>query len=894
MNNKNTYVPYEIEKKWQTKWSDSELFAFDEERALKGKDNFYVLEMLPYPSGKLHMGHVRNYTAGDVVTRFRKMQGYNVLHTIGWDAFGLPAENAAIASNSSPKEWVTQNIEQMKKQLKKLGLSYEWNREISTCDPDYYKHGQSIFIDFLKADLAYQKDSIVNWDPIDQTVLANEQVINGCGWRSKAPVVKKKLKQWFFRISDFSQELLDDLETLDQWPEQVKTMQSNWIGRSQGIEFIFNASLDNISNFAKEVIKNITKVEVFSTRPETLFGCSFAALSPQHQITQSLLEHNEEIKQFVQQCEEEQLNNSESEPEKKGIFAGFYVKHPLSNISIKIDGKEIKTPKIQNIPVYIANFVLSTYGSGAIFGCPAQDKRDMKFAEKYQLPTIQIVNEGSNQTTKMINSFFLDGYDFNLAKQTIIKVLEALKIGTKQINYKLHDWGISRQRYWGCPIPVVYCNKCGTIPEKKANLPIKLPDDVKFSGNGNPLALHPTWKHCKCPQCGQDAERETDTFDTFFESSWYFIRYMSPNLSTAPFSKAIANKMLPVNEYIGGIEHAILHLMYARFFTKALTKIGLLSISEPFKRLTTQGMVCHRAYQAENREWVNPKDVITENGKLVHKETKIKVIDRGVTKMGKSSKNVIDPDDMINVYGADAIRLFILSNTPLDKNIEWSNKSAQHCLHYLTKIWETIMSNLDIIKKYGFIDTEISATDKPVNLITPAENSKLLQVTHETIKEYTKYIENFKFNKAISLLYILHNEIENTLKKTSNNVNNSINKNNQNTAQAIVVLIQLISLFAPHFAQEAWEQCGQKEALITKKWPIYNKNTQQGKNINIGIQINGKLRDSVTVQHTTTVEQYKEIALAKPKIKQTLLNKQVKKIIVVPKRIINIVVTNNI
>ena len=883
----------EIEQKWQQVWDKECAFNFVENNILKKeRKNFYVLEMLPYPSGKLHMGHVRNYTAGDVIARYKKMLGYNVLHPIGWDSFGLPAENAAIENKVKPQDWIDKNISQMKIQLKKMGFSYQWDREISTCDPDYYKHEQAIFIDLLKANLAYQKESIVNWDPVDQTVLANEQVIDGRGWRSKAIVVKKNLKQWFLRISNFSEELLNDLDILNQWPEQVKSMQSNWIGKSQGAEILFNINYEEskeINDQEKEEIKNNSNtINVFTTRPDTIFGCTFVGISINHPIAKILSKNNTAISEFI--GKHNVYIDHEAEYEKEGILTNIYVDHPFNNKEIVLNGNTVQIPKLPKIPVYIANFVLSEYGSGAVFGCPGHDKRDLEFAKKYQIPVIKVVENKNKQSDEkpskkikesiMTQSYFLNNLAPTEAQKIILDVLEENKIGSKSIKYKLHDWGVSRQRYWGCPIPIVNCAKCGIVPEKKENLPIKLPEDIDIIGNSNPLEMHPTWKYCKCPKCGKDAQRETDTFDTFFESSWYFLRYLSPKEKDKPFIKDIAEAMLPVDEYIGGIEHAILHLMYARFFVKALTKIGYVSLKEPFKRLTTQGMVCHRAYKDQKGKWIEPTKVTKKDNKLINIETEEEVIDEGVFKMGKSTKNTIDPDQMIDLYGADSIRLFILSNTPLDKNIEWSNKSAEHSMQYLYKIWNICINNIDSIKKYATKYHEyLSESDN-------SNNSKLISTIHQTIKKYSEYINNFEFNKAIALLHILSNIIEEEIVE----IGKKDTGNNKEIGLALITLITLISPISPHIAEEIWNLAGSKDLIATQKWPKYNQNMIKIRSISIGVQINGKIRDSITVSTNATSEECTETAMNSEKIKKAIEGREIVKIVSIPGKIVSIVV----
>ena len=662
----------ETEQKWQQKWSEAKTFQVFENNDLP---KYYVLEMFPYPSGRIHMGHVRNYTLGDLLARYKKACGFNVMHPMGWDAFGLPAENAAFERNIHPAKWTDQNISTMREQLKAMGLSYDWDRELSTCDPEYYKHEQKMFLDFVKNNLAYRKESWVNWDPVENTVLANEQVIDGKGWRSGAPVEKRLLSQWFLKITEYSDDLLKSIETLERWPDKVKLMQHNWIGRSEGATIFFNINGHD------------DRLEVFTTRPDTIFGASFCAIAANHPIASSLGEADAKLQDFISECNK--LSTSEADietAEKRGYDTGLKVAHPF------LDGCEL--------PIYVANFVLMDYGTGAIFGCPAHDQRDLDFALTYNLPVLPVVlpkNESADefQINKVaytgpgciINSGFLDGLEIEEAKKAVIDALEAKGAGNKKTTYRLRDWGVSRQRYWGCPIPIIHCEDCGIVPVPDEDLPVLLPENVDFEKVGNPLENHPSWKFTKCPSCERDALRETDTFDTFFESSWYFNRFCDAKGEVA-FDQKSAQYWLPVDQYIGGVEHAVLHLLYSRFFTRALRKCGYLNIDEPFDGLMTQGMVCHETYK-DSTGWLFPNQVTkNEAGEFVNSETNENVVLGRVEKMSKSKRNVVDPEAIIESYGADTARLFMLSDSPPERDLEWTEAGVDGAWRYLNKTLE--------------------------------------------------------------------------------------------------------------------------------------------------------------------------------------------------------------
>ncbi|HSZ11507.1 MAG TPA: leucine--tRNA ligase, partial [Rhizomicrobium sp.] len=702
------YDARKSESQWQAEWNARGIFAAKNDYA---RPKCYVLEMFPYPSGRIHMGHVRNYTMGDVIARFKRAQGFNVLHPMGWDAFGLPAENAARDKGINPRDWTYDNIAAMRDQLKLMGLSIDWSREFATCDPAYYRHQQALFIDFFKAGFVYRAEADVNWDPVDQTVLANEQVIEGRGWRSGALVERRKLSQWFFKITAFADELLQGLETLDRWPEKVRLMQKNWIGRSEGLRFAFDLS-------------NGEKLEVFSTRPDTLFGASFVALSPDHPLTQELAQRDEKLAAFVAECKrtgtaEELIEKAE----KRGFDTGLVAAHPFD--------------ANWKLPVYVANFVLMGYGTGAIFGCPAHDQRDLDFARKYHLPVVPVVvpenadtksfaigNEAYVGPGKLANSRFLDGLDVDAAKNEVATRLEPHG-AQRTVNYRLRDWLVSRQRPWGCPIPMVHCAKCGVVPVAPSDLPVLLPEELKFDVRGNPLDHDPTWKHVKCPSCGGEAVRDTDTLDTFVDSSWYFARFCDPHAST-PVDRNAVDYWLPVDQYIGGIEHAILHLLYSRFFTRAMKKLGLVGFDEPFAGLFTQGMVCHETYQSPNGDWLQPDEIEKRDGKTVIKGTDTPVTIGASEKMSKSKKNVVAPEAIIDAYGADTIRWFMLSDTPPERDIEWTDAGAEGCWRFMQRIHRLV--------------TETENLPPPNTKIGNAEGAalELRRATHRAIAAVTE------------------------------------------------------------------------------------------------------------------------------------------------------------
>jgi leucyl-tRNA synthetase len=789
------YNPLPAEKKWQAFFEKEKIFKTKISRDKK----FYCLEMFPYPSGNIHMGHVRNYTLGDVIANFKRLNNYNVLHPMGWDAFGLPAENAAIQNNLHPKEWTLKNISAMKLQLKRLGLSIDWDKEISTCDESYYKHQQILFSLLFKKGVAYKKKSYVNWDPVDNTVLANEQVIDGKGWRSGAIVKKKELNQWFLNITKYSDQLLKSLNDLKGWPEKVRLMQKNWIGKSIGCE------IDFVSDF-----KN-TKIKIFTTRPDTIFGASFIAIAPNHPFT----EYFKNEKNF-QNFRELALTNigtesSLSRNEKLGFKTPFVASHPF------LDKK---------IPIYVSNFILMDYGTGAIFGCPAHDQRDLEFAKKYKLEVIPVVSPSKSKSIiikdqaytddgYIINSDFLNNLSVEDAKKYVIKKIEDKAIGNSKIIYRLKDWGISRQRYWGCPIPIMYREdgKVVLVPEK--DLPVELPKDIDFSKPGNPLENHPTWKYTKCPETGMKAIRETDTLDTFVDSSWYFLRFCSAKENEKPFNVDEANYWMPVDQYIGGVEHAILHLLYSRFFTLALQDEFNLKVSEPFENLFTQGMVCHPTFKTEKGKWVFPKEVFEKDGSYFL-DNKEKILKGDSQAMSKSKKNIVDPDDIIKIYGADAVRWFILSDSPPDRDIQWSDSGIQGAFKYIQKIWR-VCEKIKIYKK------EKEETD----------NSFIIK-TNLLIREITECIEKFHINVAVAKLYVF-----------LNNINEEIDKkilNEEDIINAYKKYLIIISAFIPYIANECWEKITKQNNLSSQEWPKIENTLIKKDYFDVVIQINGKTR----------------------------------------------------
>jgi leucyl-tRNA synthetase len=832
-----------IEKKWQNFWEKNFTFKTSEKKNIK---KFYCLEMFPYPSGNIHMGHVRNYTLGDVVANFKRLNGYNVLHPMGWDAFGLPAENAAMQNNLHPENWTLKNISTMKLQLKNLGLSIDWGKEISTCDKSYYKHQQILFSIFFKNGIAYKKKSYVNWDPVDNTVLANEQVIDGKGWRSGAIVEKKELNQWFLNITKYSDRLLKSLDELIDWPEKVKLMQKNWIGKSEGCE------IDFVSNF-----KN-TKIKIFTTRPDTIFGASFIAIAPDHPFTESF--KNEKGFQNFKDLALKNLGTESTsfKNEKLGFKTPFSVSHPFLS---------------KKIPIYVANFILMDYGTGAIFGCPAHDQRDLEFAKKYNLEIIPVVSPYKSKSIDVdnqayvddgyiINSNFLNDLTIEDAKKIIIKEIEEKKIGNSKTIYRLKDWGISRQRYWGCPIPIIYREDGEVLLVPENDLPVELPKDIDFNKPGNPLENHPTWKYTKCPITGMKAIRETDTLDTFVDSSWYFFRFCSPNENEKPFNIDEANYWMPVDQYIGGVEHAILHLLYSRFFTLALQDEFKLKVSEPFKNLFTQGMVCNPTFKTEKGRWVFPKEVIEKDG-FYFLENKEKILKGDSQAMSKSKKNIVDPDDIIKIYGADAVRWFILSDSPPDRDIQWSDNGIQGAFKYIQKIWR-IYEKLEEYKKENN-DTENKFTIK-INIL---------------IKEITECIDKFYINVAVAKLYIFLNIINEEInKKTLEKIS---------LIEAYKKYLIIISAFIPHIANECWEKITKQNNLSTQEWPKIENTFIKKDYFDIVIQVNGKKRAIINAISNESEENIFSKSLVIKNIKVILEEKRIIKKIFIKNKLLNIV-----
>ncbi len=847
-----TYAPATIEAKWQEAWADAQTF-----KAVRSDDKpkYYVLEMFPYPSGKLHMGHVRNYTMGDVIARYKLATGHNILHPMGWDAFGMPAENAAMATGIHPKDYTYGNIADMKAQMGPLGLSIDWSREFATCDPEYYGQQQALFIDFLEKGLIYRKKAVVNWDPVDMTVLANEQVIDGKGWRSGAEVERRELVQWFFKISDYSEELLEAIDTLDNWPAKVKLMQANWIGKSRGIEIPFQRT-----DGGEPII-------CYSTRPDTMRGASFIAISPEHPVSIALANDNPDLAAFI--AETRKMDTTEAameKAEKKGIDIGIRVKHPIY--------------PDQELPVWVGNFVLMDYGTGAVFGCPAHDQRDLDFARKYDLPVRNAfylpgeeveVGDTALVPAKTEPVVFIDHFaDVTTATSqegidATIDYFEAHGLGKGQVKYRLRDWGLSRQRYWGAPIPVVHCDDCGVVPEKKENLPVELPYDVSFDIPGNPLDRHPTWRDCACPSCGKPAQRETDTMDTFVDSSWYFARFTSPH-ATTPTDADDAAYWMNVDQYIGGIEHAILHLLYSRFFARAMNMTGHLpqGTSEPFNALFTQGMVTHEIYVTrdendrpvyhlpEHIEWTESGARLGATGEAVD------VIPSA--KMSKSKKNVVDPDDILQKYGADTARWFVLSDSPPERDVEWTASGAEATFKHLNRVW-TLADRIA-----GMDDAPGQGDDD------------LLRAMHRTIHDVTLAVETFGFNAAIAKLYAFTA----TLQKSK--------AGKPTKVQAVKVLAQLMSPMTPHLSEEIWTLHGGAGLIANAPWPVADEAMLVEDTVTMPIQINGKRRAEIQVAADASKDVIEAMAMEVDAVQRALDGGQPKKLIVVPGRIVNIVI----
>ena len=838
------FDPAQADTRWQAAWDDAQCFKADD---TSSKPRSFVLEMFPYPSGRIHIGHVRNYTMGDVLARYKRMTGHEVLHPMGWDAFGMPAENAAMEKGVHPGGWTRENIANMKAQLKRLGFALDWSREIATCEPEYYGHEQALFIDLYENGLVYRKESAVNWDPVDQTVLANEQVIDGRGWRSGALVEKRKLSQWFLKITDFADELLDGLSTLDKWPEKVRTMQENWIGKSQGLQFKFDLSAE---------IGGIGSVEVYSTRPDTIFGASFVAVAADHPIAQAVAQGRPEVEDFIALCKQGGTTAAELETaEKLGFDTGVKAKHPFTGA---------------DLPLFIANFVLMDYGTGAVMAVPGHDQRDFEFATKYGLPILRVVAASEADADKpfdgeseagdgvCVHSDFLNGMAVKDAKAAVIARAEAEGWGEGKTVWRLRDWGVSRQRYWGTPIPFIHCEVCGVVPVPKKHLPVTLPEDVDFTTPGNPLVRHPTWKHVDCPQCGHAARRETDTLDTFVDSSWYFLRFASQP-EDRPFDPAKIAEWLPVEQYIGGIEHAILHLLYARFWTRALARIGKIEVKEPFASLFTQGMVTHETYFRIND--ANGQPVYFSPGEIERgAETATLKADGApveigrVIKMSKSKKNVVDPDEIVATYGADAIRWFMLSDSPPERDLPWSEAGIEGCGRFVQRLW----------RLFAQYDASATGEDKAID-----------RKAHQTVAAVASDIESLGFNKAVARIYELTGAVEKAAPSASR-------------SNAIRTLLLLVSPMMPHLTEEAFAQFG--EGLVAQAaWPAVDPALLVEDEVTVAVQVKGKLRDTLTVAKGTSKEELEALALASEKVQRALDGAEVRKVIVVPDRLVNLV-----
>lgn len=839
-----------VEPKWRAVWAEAKTFDTRAPEAAQGAPKYYVLEMFPYPSGRIHMGHVRNYTMGDVVARFRRAQGFNVLHPMGWDAFGLPAENAARERGVHPKTWTYENIAAMRAQLQSLGLSIDWSREFATCDPEYYGRQQALFLKLFDRKLAYQAESSVNWDPVDATVLANEQVIDGRGWRSGALVEQRKLKQWFLRITAYADDLLLGLSQLDRWPNKVRLMQENWIGRSEGARVRFDLV---------EPVEHWAAIDVFTTRPDTLFGASFIGLAPDHPISSLIASGNPEIAAFLREVgrgglAEEDLQTAE----KRGVFTGLCVRHPLD--------------ADQHLPVWIANFVLSSYGEGAVFGCPAHDQRDLEFAGRYGLAVRTVVApEGAEAEMfhvkhhaytgpgRIVNSGFLDGLSVQEAQGRALEALVARGSGEAVTTFRLRDWGVSRQRYWGCPIPIIHCPTCGPVGVPEAQLPVTLPEDVDFNVAGNPLALHPTWRLTTCPNCTGSAERDTDTLDTFVDSSWYFERFCDPT-AAPPINSAAADYWMPVDQYVGGVEHAILHLLYARFITRALKDIGIVKAAEPFDGLFTQGMVTHEAFRSQDGEWLAPAEVVLRDGAWVDRNSGQAVEMTGIDKMSKSKRNVVAPDEIIETHGVDAARLFVMSDSPPERDVQWTTAGLDGSWRFLDRAW------FELCAATPGHDT--------------AADTVLTRAAHAMVRDVTSAVTEFRFNSAIARFHAFLSDLR---------IHREGGGGTVARTTALKTFVVLTSPFVPHFAEEAWSRLEGEGLVSDARWPTYDPALASSDVLVIPIQVNGKRRGELTVSRGVDPKQLESAALADAAVVRFLSGASVKRVVVVPDRIVNIV-----
>jgi leucyl-tRNA synthetase len=862
------YNAPEREKHWRGIWEKEGIDRAQEDAS---RPKFYVLEMFPYPSGRIHVGHVRNYVMGDVLARYKRARGFNVLHPMGWDAFGLPAENAAIERKVHPKEWTYANIAAMRAQLQGMGLSLDWSRELATCDVEYYAQQQRLFVEFFKKGLVYRKKSKVNWDPVDHTVLANEQVIDGRGWRSGALVEQRELSQWFLKITEYADDLLSALDKLDRWPDKVRLMQRNWIGRSEGL----------LMRFAVEgaaLPKGREMLEAFTTRPDTIFGMSFCAISPDHPLATKLAKKDKALKSFIEECHRMGTSTEEIErAEKKGYDTGLTVAHPFR--------------KGTTFPVYVANFVLMDYGTGAIFGCPAHDQRDYEFATKYNLTITPVVipegqdpksfkleGEAYNGPGRIANSDFLDGMTVDEAKNEVASRLEAKGEGERKINYRLRDWGISRQRYWGCPIPVIHCEKCGVLPAKE--LPVKLPDDVSFDKPGNPLDHHPTWKHVDCPSCGGKAVRETDTMDTFVDSSWYFARFCSPH-ADVPVDRAAVDYWLPVDQYIGGVEHAILHLLYSRFFMRAMTATGQVNLDEPFAGLFTQGMVIHETYRDKSGKWLLPEEVrFTDNGsgdrRAVSEATGEPVEIGPAEKMSKSKKNTVDPDSFTAHYGADTARWFMLSDSPPERDVMWTDEGVQGSWRLMQRLWRLVDEAAGQGAKRG--------TRQPKELSPAAQ--ELRRAAHRAVDGVARNIEGLRFNTAVAAIYDFANKFHTALQSQKSAADPSLDWAIRESGE---LLVQMFAPMMPHLAEECWARLGYNSLAAKQPWPEVEQALLVDDQITIAVQVNGKRRDELTIARDAAQADVEAAVLQLDGVKRAVEGRAIKKIIVVPQRIVNVV-----
>ncbi len=859
------YNAKDSEPHWQQVWAEREIFRT---RNDDPRPKYYVLEMFPYPSGRIHMGHVRNYAMGDVVARYKRAKGFNVLHPMGWDAFGLPAENAAMQNKVNPRDWTYANIATMRAQLQSMGLSLDWSREIATCDPEYYKHQQRMFLDFLQAGLVARRTAKVNWDPVDHTVLANEQVIDGRGWRSGALVEQRELTQWFFKITDFAQDLDDRLDTLERWPEKVRLMQRNWIGRSEGLELRF--ALESAPEGAAR------EITVYTTRPDTLFGAKFLAVAADHPLAAAVAKDDPALQDFIAECRRMGTAQAAIDTaEKLGFDTGLKVRHPLD--------------PSWTLPVYVANFVLMEYGTGAVFGCPAHDQRDLDFANKYGLGNTPVVcppdqdpaafvitHTAYDGDGRMINSRFLDGMSTDEAFKAVAgrleaETLEGAPMGARRVQFRLRDWGVSRQRYWGCPIPVIHCDACGVVPVPVEDLPVRLPEEVSFDIPGNPLERDAAWRNVPCPSCGAQARRETDTMDTFVDSSWYFARFTAPWLEDAPTDKAVADHWLPVDQYIGGIEHAILHLLYSRFFMRAMRKTGWAGLDEPFAGLFTQGMVVHETYRDEAGAWVQPVDVkvVTEDGarKAFHVKTDAPIAIGAIEKMSKSKKNVVDPDDIIASYGADTARWFMLSDSPPERDVIWTEDGVQGASRFVQRVWR-------------MVGEVAEGGAEPA----PAGNETVLKAAHKALNAVGEDIERLRFNRCVAHIYELANSLQEAVNAERGHAPSPALR------EATLILVQLIAPMMPHLAETCWTALKQDGLVAEAAWPAVRHDLLVEDSVTLPVQINGRKRADVTVKRDADQTSVQEAVLALEAVQRALEGKPPRKVIVVPLRIVNIVV----